>query len=245
MATTLNNFIANIKQGVSRTNRYTVQFNLPLSVNVSQDSLRKVLLFCDQIQLPGMNFSTIQNRTFGEFRETPYEKLFDNVNMNFYVDKDFLVKAMFDGWMASIQDPETRTFNYYNNYTTDITIDVQDTVDLTRYRLRMYECYPKTMGSIQLDYASKEVMKLSVSMQYKYWKATQTYQTSENSDVKETSDNLIASSPPIDTTPQGISGAVIPTVIPSRNKLKNGIGSVFGGNGRSGNGIGSLLSNRF
>ena len=176
---------------------------------MSQENLRKALLFCDQVQLPGMNYSTIQNRTFGEFRETPYEKLFDTVNMSFYVDKDFIVKSLFDRWMNSIQNPSTRKFEYYKNYTTDMTVDVQDTSDLTRYRLKLFECYPKTMGSVQLDYASKDVMKLSVTMQYKYWRATPTTQTKVGGDIIQSTDDIEYYQPPY--TPQGTDAGVVPS----------------------------------
>lgn len=169
----LRNFISEVKKGaLARNNRYAVLFQLPAGVRFNPDSLQKTLLFCDQIQLPGVNYSTVQNRTFGEFRETPYEKLFDNLTMSFYVDNDMKVKALFDEWIGSIQDPLTRNFNYYNNYTCDMTIEVQDLQNKTRYELTLSECYPKNIGSIQLDYANKDVMKLQVTMQYKYWNAT-------------------------------------------------------------------------
>ena len=61
----------------------------------------------------------------------------------------------------------------------DLNIQVQDLYNRTRYTLNMYEAYPKSINSIQLDYASKDIMKLSVSMQYKYW-------TSSVIDVVET-----------------------------------------------------------
>jgi hypothetical protein len=164
----LNDFIAEVKQGaLARNNRYAVFFDSPIVADPFL--IRKTILFCDQVQIPGINLSTVQNRTFGEFRETPYEKLFDTMNMSFYVDSDMQVKLLFDNWMASIQDPITRTFSYYDQYTTDITIQVQDINDRSKYQLTLYECYPKTVGSIQLDYANKEVMKLTINMQYKYW----------------------------------------------------------------------------
>ena len=52
----------------------------------------------------------------GEFREVPYEKLYEPINMTFYVDNDMQVKKLFDEWMSLISDPSTRTYNYYNNY---------------------------------------------------------------------------------------------------------------------------------
>jgi hypothetical protein len=167
----LKDFISQIKKGaLARNNRYAVLFTTPEKINPAD--LRTVLLFCDQIQLPGVNYSTVQNRTFGEFRETPYEKLYDNLSMSFYVDNEMKVKSLFDDWIGIIQDPEKRTFSYYNDYTSKMTIEVQDLQNNTRYEMTLWECYPKNIGSIQMDYANKEYMKMQVTMQYKYWTST-------------------------------------------------------------------------
>ena len=167
----LKDFISQVKKGsIARNNRYAVIFTPPARVNPG--ALQKVLLFCDQIQLPGVNYSTTQNRTFGEFRETPYEKLYDNLTMSFYVDNDMKVKGLFDDWIGSIQDPITRKFSYYNDYISNMTIEIQDLQNKTRYEMTLWECYPKNISSIQLDYANKDFMKMTVSMQYKYWTST-------------------------------------------------------------------------
>lgn len=163
-------FVSQVKSGgMARTNRYAVLFTPPSGV--SSASLQKILLFCDQVQLPGSNFSTVQNRTFGEFREVPYERIYDNITMSFYVDTEMKVKELFDNWQNLISNPQTRTYNYYNNYITNMVIEVQDINDKTRYSVTLWECYPKTISSIQLDYNSKDIMKISVGMQYKYWTA--------------------------------------------------------------------------
>ena len=163
-------FISQVKSGgMARTNRYAVLFTPP--AGVSPVGLQKILLFCDQVQLPGANYSTVQNRTFGEFREVPYERIYDNITMSFYVDTELKVKELFDNWQNVIADPLTRTYNYYNNYITNMVIEVQDLNDNTRYAVTLWECYPKTVSSIQLDYNSKEVMRISIGMQYKYWTA--------------------------------------------------------------------------
>jgi hypothetical protein len=121
----LKDFISEVKMGsIARYTRYAFIFTPPARVNPG--ALQKVLLFCDQIQLPGVNYSTVQNRTFGEFRETPYEKLYDNLTMSFYVDNDMKVKGLFDDWIGSIQDPITRKFSYYNQYISNMTIEIQD-----------------------------------------------------------------------------------------------------------------------
>lgn len=167
----INQFVSEIKTGgLARTNRFAVLFSPPTGMDTG--GLQKLLLFCDTIQLPGINYSTTQNRTFGEFREVPYEKLYDNISMSFYIDTDMKIKALFDDWMSLISNPQTRTYSYYKDYITDIKIEVQDINDKTRYELTLKECYPKNMNSISLDHSSKENMKLTVNMQYKYWTAT-------------------------------------------------------------------------
>jgi hypothetical protein len=173
----IKDFIAEVKNGgLAKTSRFTVDFNLPASVQMRSSfglDLRKILLFCDSAQLPGINLSTTQSRTFGEFRELPYEKLFDNVNLSFYVDTSMNVKLLFDSWMESIQDPETKTFEYYKNYTTDLIVGIYDTLENQRYQCTLYEAYPKSISAISLDYASRDVMKIQVTMMYRNYKTEQ------------------------------------------------------------------------
>jgi hypothetical protein len=183
----LDQFIANIKNGgLSRSNRYVVNIAKPFAVD--DVIYRQILLYCDQAQLPGVNYSTIQNRSYGEFREVPYEKLYGDVNMSFYVDKDLYVKEFFDKWINSIQDTNSRAFNYYDQYTTKISIDVQDLNDNSKYRVTLHECYPKTISPIQLDYSAKDVMKMQVVMQFKYWESFLINSTSANMDTSASVD---------------------------------------------------------
>lgn len=172
----LSNFIASVKtNGLMFSNRFKVEFSLPPALVNSKSSynytgdLRTVLMFCDSVTLPGLNISTQQARTYGEFREMPYERLYDNINLTFYIDNNMDSKALFDAWINSIQDPVTRQIRYYNEYITDMTIYVQDLQDKERYKIKLFECYPKSMSPISMDFGSKDMMKLQVSINYKYW----------------------------------------------------------------------------
>ncbi len=160
-------FIAEIKtQGLSRTNRFTVEITPPAEGPAVS---RRILLFCEQATLPSLSYATVSNKTYGESREVPYDRMFEPITLQFHVDRDFQVKKVFDTWMQAIQDPVTRRFNYYNNYTTKMTIAIQDLQDRTSYMVDLYECYPKTVQSIALDAEAKDTMRLQVSFQYKYW----------------------------------------------------------------------------
>lgn len=169
----LNDFIANVKQGLAKTSYFSVELLLPDQlVNEKKpirENLRAIQLFCDQTQLPGISFGTAQVRSYGEFKEVPYEKLYEPVTMNFYVDKQLNVKYLFDSWMEIIQTRSTRTFNYPNTYMADtMRIIVEDSEGQVRYAVKLYRCYPKSVAPIQLDYSSKDVMKLQVTFTYQY-----------------------------------------------------------------------------
>jgi hypothetical protein len=179
----INQFISEVKTGaLARTNRFAVEMRPPGGINPG--NLRRILLFCDSVQLPGINYSTVQNRTFGEFREVPYEKLYEPINLTFYVDNDLIVKKMFDDWMSLISNPDRRTFEYYKNYIAPkFVIEVQDINDKTRYQVELFEAYPKNVNAVSLDNASKDVMKLTVNMQYKYWKQKEISQLADDQKI--------------------------------------------------------------
>jgi len=189
---TLNDFIGQMaSEGLMGTSKFSITIAVTDTIkskNLYVGDIQKIQLYCDSVQLPGISLVTTQARTFGEFREMPHERLFDNVNMNFYVDNGMHTKLFFDTWIQSIQDPYTRKFNYYKDYTTDIEILVYDRDNKQRYSVKLFECYPKSIGPITMDYSSKEVMKLQVSMNYKYWISTK-IDSGENASNKTLANN--------------------------------------------------------
>lgn len=168
----LNDFISKIKQeGLARNNRFLVCITpkQPYQLDPTGSWLQDVLLLCDQVQLPGTNFNTADTHTYGEVRKAPYERLYEDINMSFYVDTSMTVKYFFDNWMTYIQNPGTRNFNYYDDYTSDITIEVQDLKNQSRYAVQLREAFPKSIGAVQLDQANKDIMKISINFAYKYY----------------------------------------------------------------------------
>lgn len=167
----INQFINEVKnRGLARVNRYEVVIVFP----TAPGTVRVANLFCDAVTLPGANISTTPARVFGETREMPYEKIYDPVTMSFYIDSDLEIKKAFEEWMEMIFNTKTRTLGYYRDYTRPVEIYVKGLSDESPYKLTLHEAYPKTINSIQLDANGKEVMKMTLTMQYKYWVSTAT-----------------------------------------------------------------------
>lgn len=158
-------FITQVKtRGLARTNRYEVIIPLPGS-----DEQNLARLFCEQATLPGMSLATTPSRFYGDTREMPYERLFDAVSMTFYVDSEMKLKSAFDDWMANIVNPVTRTIQYYRDYVRPVYITVLDVSEQPVHMLTLHEAYPKAIQSVNLEGGGKEVMRITINMQYKYW----------------------------------------------------------------------------
>lgn len=171
-------FISSLSGGIAKPNRYTILLRPPFEVMGSilsggNTSLQKILMYCDSTQLPGVNLNTNQVRTFGEVREMPYEINYEPITLSFYVDVGMNVKKLFDNWIMYTNIRETRKFRYYNEYVTDMSIFVQDNAEKTRYEVKFYEVYPKTVSAITMDYAAKDLMKMQVTLMFKYWRSYQ------------------------------------------------------------------------
>lgn len=179
----LNRFISQVKtRGIARTNRYLVEFYVP---GGDQDSNRLAQLFCDAASLPGMSIASQPSRTYGENREIPYgERNYEAITLSFYVDAELKVKDLFDQWQNKIINPTTRHVSYYKDYICEMKISVVDVqagsvtsqggqvvaeVDNVPYTITLHECWPKSIGAVTLDASSKDIMKLSVTFQYKHW----------------------------------------------------------------------------
>lgn len=198
----ISDFVSSIgKAGLARSNRYTVEMVLP-STTYNNNEYRKMLLLCESVQLPGLNLNTAQIRTFGEIREMPYEMNFDPVQLSFYVDGEMVVKGIFDQWIQSVQRGNTRNFNYYENYIADtVKIHVEDLTDDTKYTVTLYEAYPKTVTPVQMGYDQKDIMKLQVTMNYKFWRSEVISRAEQPSRTNSyPAADLFSERPEVDTT---------------------------------------------
>lgn len=164
-------FIAEIKtKGIARTNRFTVDFSPPKAM---PEQTKRMLLFCEKATLPGINFATTSNRSYGETREVVYDRMFDPVQLTFHIDRNMTVKNIFDTWSSYIINPIDRTVGWYSDYVTPMTIRIQDLEDRVTYLVQLFDAYPKSIQAINLDAQdNNDTMRLEVSFQYKYWYAT-------------------------------------------------------------------------
>lgn len=130
---------------------------------------RDVMMLCESVNLPGLNIFTNELRVFGESRSTPYSVSYSEISMNFLLDKSMKVRQYFEDWTNQVFDRSTRELGYYTDYTKDIEIYVSDKEGKPVHAVKLYQCFPKSIGDVGLDYNSRDILRVPVTIQYKYW----------------------------------------------------------------------------
>lgn len=173
----LNEFISKVKStGLAKTNRYRVTIATPALMTGLMNSGRLITLFCESTSLPGQVIATTEQRIMGETREFPYKKNYDNIPMSFYIDNNFEVKTFFDNWLKYISNDNNKITSYYLDYispTIEIDVLPMDSESPT-HTVILHEAYPKAISNIDLSANARDVAKITVSMNYKYYTTTKT-----------------------------------------------------------------------
>ena len=188
----LNEFISKVKStGLAKTNRYRVTIATPSLMTGFMNSGRLITLFCESTSLPGQVIATTEQRIMGETRELPYSKFYDNITLSFYIDNNFEVKGFFDNWLNSVSNTQNKITSYYKDYiapTVLIEVLPMDS-EVSTYSITLHEAYPKGISPIQLSADSRDIAKIGVSLNYKYYTTSHVASTKSMSSIGGTLSN--------------------------------------------------------
>ena len=83
----------------------------------------------------------------------------------------------FESWQKMIFDLDTHNMSYYDEYTNSVDImqlgsfESENDRDRVTYMVRLYECYPSKIGSIEYDYSKvNEIVDLPITLTYRNWR---------------------------------------------------------------------------
>ena len=178
----LNNFLSEFHSdnGYALPSRYDVIITSP-----AEGDARKVSMRCETIDLPGraLNTSTDSNM-YGIAPEIVDGITFGGtLAMNFQASSDLEERVFFESWQEMAWDKGTWNVKYYKDYIKEIEIYVLDVKNTRRYGIKLMECFPKEIGPTSLDWGpAGDIIKIPVTMQYKYW---------ETLDITNQSPNLM------------------------------------------------------
>ena len=172
MAITMSDIIAQTSASFARPNIYRVEIG-----GGKTEISKKLTLNCYNASIPGLSIATT-DKDVG-FRSVAYQKLYDDVLFSFYCSEDLSELEFMQEWMKQISNPINNRLGYYDDYKEDIDIiHLSKEGDSEPYgsednkktlRTTLIDAYPKKIDPIQLDYASNDIMRITVSFTYRYY----------------------------------------------------------------------------
>ena len=137
---------------------------------------RDLLYFCESVEFPGRGFDVTQIRYWGAGQVFPNNTLYETANMSFLCRQDSTERAFFDNWMDIINPTTNFTFEYPENYYATISIfQLADIgaegapTPMGLYGWTLYKAWPTLVAPQQVTWADTDILRLQVTMTYKYW----------------------------------------------------------------------------
>ncbi len=196
---TISRFTAqlNAGEGLARTNRYLVRFDLPnrakmgfatsdqtntsMGANAELETTemaRNVGVMCNKVTLPSRDINTEMHQVYGPGRHMPYAYSFPgDISCTFYGDKFLRQRLFFENWQKKIFDIDSHNINFYEDYVG--TMDIyqlgqyasRDDRDQITYAVRLYEVYPEVVSSIEYSYQPDETgAEVPIKFKYRNWR---------------------------------------------------------------------------
>jgi len=177
---------------LSITNQYQVNFSIlkktitdyleSIGIDNAKDFLsRDAGLLCSDASLPASAFATgeVKDNFMGIPQQFAHTRLYTDIDFTFYVDEDYTMLKIFEGWMDYISSGADadgiqpgqrgfyRRFKYPNDYKCD-------TMSITKFeknlgRTLLYEfvnAFPKSITSLPVTYGAADILKVTVSFNY-------------------------------------------------------------------------------
>jgi len=177
---------------LSLTNQYQVNFSSlkktitdyleSLGIDNAKEFLsRDAGLLCSDASLPASAFATaeVKDNFMGIPQEFAHTRLYTDIDFTFYVDEDYTMLKIFEGWMDYISSgadadgiqPGQRGFYRRLRYPNDYKCD---TMSITKFeknlgRTLLYEfvnAFPKSLTSMPVNYGAADILKVTVSFNY-------------------------------------------------------------------------------
>lgn len=148
--------------GLAKTNRFKVSFGV-----------EDIDFYCESAEFPGRSLNTSDSRIYGPIYKTPFESVFQEVNLTFLCDVNLTQKFYFDQWFERInpsKNPSGRDFDleYRDNYVKDVEISQLAETGITTYSVKLYNAFPTTIGSLQMNWGDDQFHKLQITLAYDY-----------------------------------------------------------------------------
>jgi len=136
---------------------------------------RRVQAFCSAIAMPERTIETKEIRHHGPAYKLAFDYKSADITATFYCDKFLRERSYFETWQSAVFSLQSQNYNFYDNYVSDINIfqlgqfaSRNERDDIT-YAVKLFECFPKTIGPVQYSYENNAIQTFEVTFTFRYW----------------------------------------------------------------------------
>ncbi len=176
--------------GLAKANKFSVMITPP-SFEKQDVQADQIQFLCHTAELPGKQFSTVEDRIYGLEVMKPYAATYEPVSLTFYNTNNFSPRKFWEKWMDHIQPQGSRNMRYYNDMYGSIQIYHYPEIANEpvpgehNYVCTLNEAWPLSIGELELNWENQDVAEFTVSIQYKDWSQTrQTTSMLNSSDMQ-------------------------------------------------------------
>jgi len=169
MAFRLDDIRGNLRRGVARTSHYEMII----------EGNRDITLRTLSVSAPGRSISAAPTGVYGAIQEVGYTAVYAPISAQLFCRPDHRERKFFADWQDSIigtarilgTGTGDRAFDvgYYKDYVKDVTIKQYDEKGKVTNTIKLIESYPRTLGELNYNYQSSELLTFTVSLQYRYY----------------------------------------------------------------------------
>ena len=141
---------------------------------------RQMGILCFDASLPASALATaeVKDNFMGVPQEFAHSRLYTNIDFTFYIDKDYSLLTIFEGWMDYItsgaerevddlQKPYYRRLKYPDTYKVSSMYISKFEKNADRgITYQFINAFPKSITPIPVTYGSADLLKVSVSFNY-------------------------------------------------------------------------------
>ena len=150
-------------------------------IDNAQDFIsREAGILCSDASLPASAFATaeVKDNFMGIPQEFAHSRLYTDIDFTFYVDDDYTMLNIFEGWMdyissgaerevADFQKPFYRRMRYPDTYKCDTMFISKFEKNAKRIlRYQFINAFPKSITPMPVQYGSADLLKVNVSFNY-------------------------------------------------------------------------------
>lgn len=174
------------RDGLARSNRFNVYMTIPV-INVSLTNIvtnlikgnpamagtindpRDVSILCETTGIPGIDFGIIETAYGIKRRKLPQSYDQQDIQFTFLVTNDYFAKNFLYSWIKTIMNRSDGTFNYKNEYASDILVQQLDTRDNVLGGAKLYNAYPVSVQEIPLSNTNdNDITRITATFTYDY-----------------------------------------------------------------------------